>query len=212
MKPADPARPSSRRSRQYRSGDERRLEIVQATIAIIAEQGLREVKTAELARRIGVSEATIFRHFASIEEILVAAVTHEAGLLRARLERFEGSGTAWERAEQLVLSLLEFFEDTGGGPIVIVTGQVIRISPAVRKVALKTLGVARARLLALGGEAAKTGPRGLAADQIADLLIAVVQSCALRWIMSERQWPMQANARAMLRVIGQAIAPEGGRA
>ena len=136
----DPTTAPTPRTRQYRSGDERRSEIVEATIAIIAEQGLREVKTAELARRVGVSEATIFRHFGSLEEVLIAAVTREAAVLRDRISAFEGSGTPWERAEQLVLALIDFFEETGGGPIVIVTGQVVRISPAIRDVAMTTLG------------------------------------------------------------------------
>lgn len=207
-----PERSSQRaRTRQYRSGDERRIEIVRAAIAIIAEQGLRELKTAELARRLGVSEATIFRHFGSMEEILVAAVRYEAALLRDRIEAFEGSGTPWERAEQLVLSLLDFFEETGGGPIVIVTGQVIRLSPEIREIAMKTIGLVRRRLTSLANEA--VGREGAAAsgEQVANLLIAVIQSSALRWVMSERKWPMRANAEGMLEVLRQAVeAREGG--
>ncbi|HEU5050303.1 MAG TPA: TetR/AcrR family transcriptional regulator [Gemmatimonadales bacterium] len=199
------------RTRQYRSGDERRIEIVRAAIAIIAEQGLRELKTAELARRLGVSEATIFRHFGSMEEILVAAVRYEAALLRDRIEAFEGSGTPWERAEQLVLSLLDFFEETGGGPIVIVTGQVIRLSPEIREIAMKTIGLVRRRLAALANEAVGRERAAASGEQVANLLIAVIQSSALRWVMSERKWPMRANAEGMLEVLRQAVeAREGG--
>jgi AcrR family transcriptional regulator len=198
------------RTRQYRSGDERRLEIVRAAIAIIAEQGLRELKTAELARRLGVSEATIFRHFDSMEEILMAAVRHEAQLLRERIEAFEGSGKPWERAEQLVLSLLDFFEETGGGPIVIVTGQVIRISPEIREIAMKTIGLVRRRLAAFANEAVGRDGASGSGEQVANLLIAVIQSSALRWVMSERKWPMRVNAEGMLAVLREAVEGPGG--
>lgn len=202
--------PVPARTRQYRSGDERRVEIVEATIAIIAEQGLREVKTAELARRVGVSEATIFRHFGSLEEILVAAVTWEAAVLRDRIGAFEGSGTPWERAEQLVLALIDFFEETGGGPIVIVTGQVVRISPEIRDVAMATLGLARRRLLGYVSDAVASAGVAVSPEHVTDLLIAVIQSSALRWIMSDRQWPMYEAAQQMLTLLRCTVAPRGG--
>ncbi len=200
------------RTRQYRSGVERRGEIVEATIAIIAEQGLREVKTAELARRVGVSEATIFRHFGSLEEVLIAAVTREAAVLRDRISAFEGSGTPWERAEQLVLALIDFFEETGGGPIVIVTGQVVRISPEIRDVAMTTLGLARRRLLGYVSESVAASGAPASPEHVTDLLIAVIQSNALRWIMSDRQWPMHAAAEQMLALLRCTVAPRGDNA
>lgn len=202
--PSDAARRAD--GRQYRSGHERRAEIVEATIAIIAERGLRELKTAELARRLGVSEATIFRHFDSMEEILVAAVEHETTMIRARIDAFEGSGTPWERAQQLVLAILDFFEETGGGPLVIVTGQVIRVSPEIREMVLGMLGHLRRRFLAITTEV-ESGAPGVAAERLADLLIAVIQSNGLRWLILDRAWPMHDSAQGMLDLLGRAVLP-----
>lgn len=196
-------------ARHYRPTEERRTEIVEAAIAIIAEQGLRDLKTAALARRMGLSEAAIFRHFGSMEEILVAAVQHEAGLIRDRLAKFEGSGTAWDRAEQLVLSLLEFFEETGGGPLVIVTGQVVRVSDEVRAPVTRTLSAIRQRLLELTTEVVEGSTETIPADRLADLLIAVVQSNGLRWVMSERRWPMKQSAVGMLAILRRAVGAPG---
>lgn len=205
-----PAR-TRKESRQYRPTAERQLEIIEAAIAIIAESGLRDLKTKELARRVGISEATLFRHFGSMEEILSAAVEHEAGLVHARVEAFEGSGTAWERAGQLVGTLLDFFEETGGGPLVVITGQVIRISPEVRALAMRTIGLVRERFGAIAREVAATpGGAGIPAERLADLLVAVVQSNGLRWLLSDRTWPMRESAEAMLAIIGRGIAPAGG--
>lgn len=198
--------------RQYRPTAERQLEIIEAAIAIIAESGLRDLKTKELARRVGISEATLFRHFGSMEEILAAAVEHEAGLVQARVEAFEGSGTPWERAGQLVRAMLDFFEETGGGPLVVITGQVIRISPEVRALATSTIGLVRQRFAALAADVAATpGGAGVSAERLADLLVAVVQSNGLRWLISDRRWPMRESAEEMLAIIGRGLVPAGGR-
>ncbi len=200
----------SKDGRQYRPTAERRLEIIEAAIAIIAGSGLRDLKTKELARRVGISEATLFRHFGSMEEIVAAAVEHEAGLVRARVEAFEGSGTPWDRAGQLVRTLLDFLEETGGGPLVVITGQAIRISPEVRALATGTVGLVRQRFTALAAEVAATpGGAGVSPERLADLLVAVVQSNGLRWLMTDRRWPMRERAEEMLAIIGRGLVPAG---
>jgi AcrR family transcriptional regulator len=202
-----PTRRSREGARNYRPHAERRAEIISATVAILAEQGLHAWKTAELARRVGVSEPTLFRHFKDKEEILTAAIQQETRLLRERVAGYEGAGTAWERAQGLVLSVLDFLVETGGGPLVIVTGQLIRISPAIRRDVVKTMQQLRGRLTALFREALDEAADPAAPDPavLADLAIAVIQSTGLRWIMSDRQFPLLATAEAMLGVVRRSL-------
>ncbi len=96
--------------------------------------------------------------------------------------------------------MLAFIESTGGGPLVILTGQLCGVSPATLREIQKTLGVLRQRLTSLSGQALKETrqTRAISPEDLADLAIAVIQSAALRWIMSGRVFPMQARARAML--------------
>lgn len=112
------------RKRVYETRATRRAQIVGATITMIAERGLHGWKTAELARRVGISEPTLFRHFKSKREILTAAVRSETATLQQMIAGFEGTGDGWARATGLVLSVLSFLEATRGGPLVILTGQL----------------------------------------------------------------------------------------
>ena len=59
-----------------KSGTERREEIALAILRIIGEQGLTTLTTATVAAEVGVSSGALFRHFASREEMLQAAVAH----------------------------------------------------------------------------------------------------------------------------------------
>ena len=49
---------------------ERREEIAQAVLRIIGDRGLTSLTTATLAAEVGVTTGALYRHFASIEEIL----------------------------------------------------------------------------------------------------------------------------------------------
>lgn len=54
--------------------EERRRQIADAALEIIAAQGLRRFTTAAIAAEVGISDGTIFRHFESKAEIVGAAI------------------------------------------------------------------------------------------------------------------------------------------
>lgn len=68
-----------------RTTDERREEIAEAALAVIAEHGLGRFTTAAIARRVGIAEGTIFRHFRNKEEIVAAAIRWLGDLFAASL-------------------------------------------------------------------------------------------------------------------------------
>ena len=43
--------------------EERRKEIVQATMDLAAEQGIKKVTTQAIADKVGIAQPTVFRHF-----------------------------------------------------------------------------------------------------------------------------------------------------
>jgi AcrR family transcriptional regulator len=53
---------------------ERRREIARAVLRIIGERGLRSLSTATLAAEVGLTTGALFRHFSSLDEILVETV------------------------------------------------------------------------------------------------------------------------------------------
>ena len=64
-------------------GTKRREQIALAALQIIGEQGLASLSTATLAKQVGLSSGGLFRHFASIEEILQEATRIAIGMLEA---------------------------------------------------------------------------------------------------------------------------------
>jgi AcrR family transcriptional regulator len=58
------------------TGEERRREIVRVAVKLFSQHGFRGTTTKEIAQAAGVSEAIIFRHFATKEELYRAIIDH----------------------------------------------------------------------------------------------------------------------------------------
>lgn len=63
------------RSRKVRvSGEERRRQIIEAATTLFSRKGFRGTTTREITRAVGVSEAMLFKHFATKEELYAAII------------------------------------------------------------------------------------------------------------------------------------------
>ena len=60
------------------AGGERRLQILRVAMRLFSQRGFRGTTTKEIAKAAGVSEAMVFRHFATKEELYSAILDHKA--------------------------------------------------------------------------------------------------------------------------------------
>jgi AcrR family transcriptional regulator len=56
------------------TGEERRRLVIEAAAKLFSQRGFRGTTTREIARAVGVSEATVFKHFATKEELYSAII------------------------------------------------------------------------------------------------------------------------------------------
>jgi len=86
-----PGKPA--RSRRVRvSGEERRRQIIEAAATLFSRKGFRGTTTREIARAVGVSEAMLFKHFATKEELyaaIIEAKSHVERLMDTMVEAAE---------------------------------------------------------------------------------------------------------------------------
>ena len=60
------------------AGDERRSQILRVAVGLFSHEGFRGTTTKKIAQAAGVSEAMVFRHFATKEELYAAILDHKA--------------------------------------------------------------------------------------------------------------------------------------
>jgi len=87
-----------------------RAALIEATLALIDEQGPDTVTVAAAAQRAGVSSGAPFRHFASKIELMTAVAEELQSELLGRMEQAYGDGSSdpWEALEDLGLAYLEW--------------------------------------------------------------------------------------------------------
>lgn len=89
-------------------GPERRAQIVEATLQLVAQHGLAATSISLIAEAVGISNAALYRHFRSREDILIAA--YDALLERVRTWLTASSGmTAWDRLREMGRSHAHLF-------------------------------------------------------------------------------------------------------
>lgn len=111
---SDPVTAAAPARKRPRPG-ERRVQILQTLAGMLEQPGADRVTTAALAAKLEVSEAALYRHFASKAQMFEGLIEFIEGsvfsLVNQIIER-EGSGTA--QAQKIVAVLLQFGERNPG--------------------------------------------------------------------------------------------------
>ncbi|RYF75782.1 MAG: nucleoid occlusion factor SlmA [Comamonadaceae bacterium] len=94
---------------------ERRVQILQALATMLEQPGAERVTTAALAARLGVSEAALYRHFASKAQMFEGLIDFiEQSVFTLVNQIAERELSAHEKAGQVVRVLIQFAEKNPG--------------------------------------------------------------------------------------------------
>ena len=97
------------------AGEERRAQILAVAVSLFSKRGFRGTTTKEIAQAAGVSEAMVFRHFATKEELYTAILNRKCS--GGRFEPAEMAADAIQRKddravfESLALGALNYHEN-----------------------------------------------------------------------------------------------------
>jgi AcrR family transcriptional regulator len=93
--------------------DDRRRQIAEVAMRLFSERGFRGTTTKEIAQAAGVSEAIIFRHFATKEELYTAIIDHKgcAGASASPVAGRPGRPAAIDELRGVVAEAMEAGDD-----------------------------------------------------------------------------------------------------
>jgi AcrR family transcriptional regulator len=94
------------------SGAERKLQIIQAAISIMAEHGLSGTTTRRIAEEVGISEPALYKYFPGKKELLLEALDEVGRRFFATLSAAAGvGGSVPDRIYNMSASFYEFVMD-----------------------------------------------------------------------------------------------------
>lgn len=110
-----------------RKPEERRREIADAVLRIIAERGLGRLTAAEIAREVGVTDAALFHHYRGMDEIVLAAIDRVEELL---FQAPPNGGEPLERLGQFFLQRVSAMHRHPGAGRLVLSDILAQIAPA----------------------------------------------------------------------------------
>lgn len=86
---------------------ERQQQIVKTAIKLIAEKGIQNLTTKNLAKEIGITEPALYRHFSNKLEILKAVIAYFQINMQPALEKLNKSVNSLNKIESFILEHLK---------------------------------------------------------------------------------------------------------
>lgn len=169
------------------SSEIRRRQVVSATLKIVSEKGARNLTTAAIAREVGISEANLYRHFASKDEILMETVKMIGAGLEKNVEKvFQFSGTPLEKLRKIFALHLAFIQEHEGIPRLVFSEEIHAGNQKLKAKLLQTINAYAGKLESLVREGQAVGllNRNMDAGSVSLTIIGMLQVTILRWSLN----------------------------
>lgn len=191
---------------------QRRIETVRALIALAAEQNPTDITTAAVAKRIGLTQGALFRHFPSKDAILKAVMEWVADRLLARIDRAAQTATSPITAlEAVFMTHIDFVVEHPGVPRMLI-GELQRSEDTVAKRMVRTLlrGYTERliRLMELGKRQGQLDP-DLDTAVAATLFIGTIQGLVMQSLLTGTVSHIRRQAPGTFAIYRRGIASGG---
>lgn len=192
--------------------DDRRAQIIEATLALLASTPLDSVSTRQIAKRLKVTQPALFRHFMSRDALILAVIDHARASIEETLQKLLAeSGPAPEVILRLGTALARQAEAKPGLPRLLFSeagsaGSALRARLGALTEAPRTIFAALIRQ----GQQERTVRAGLDAERAGAALVALLQGATLQWQLQGRVTSLPDDVRALFTVALQGVeAPVG---
>ena len=190
----------------------RKAEIVAAVLELADGVGPDRVTTGAVAARIGVTQAALFRHFPTKAALWQAVAGQVAeGLAAAWDDALHREGAPIARLRALIGAQLAQIDATPALPMLLFSRELNVTNAGLRATFHDTLMTFRRLLAREVGAAQKAGALcdGVAAEDAAVLLTALVQGVAIRWALGARDFDLPAEGLRLFDVQCRLLAARG---
>ncbi len=186
----------------------RREQIVEAALSLIAAHGVRRLSMTELARRVGLVPSALYRHFASKQEILDAAMQL---VQRRGLENLKdicaSTPNALSRLKLLLMRVIKMVRELQAMPRIVFSDAMSADHPERKRQAYQILQgffVAIERIIRDGQERGEIRS-DLDAKSLAVMFWGMLPPAVILWHVSEGRFDVTRHAERSWEMFSAAI-------
>jgi AcrR family transcriptional regulator len=188
--------------------DVRQKQIARAAMALIAEQGMKGLSVASVARRIGLVPSALYRHFKGKDDILEATIELVRDRLSDNIRAIrQESSTPLEQLKSLLIRHIQTIREFRAIPRIIFSDEVYAGHPQrkvkIYKIIQDYLGQV-ADLIALGQKLGQIN-RILNPETISVMFLGLVQPQAVLWHLSDGKFDVTKQSDQAWAIFEKAI-------
>ncbi len=201
-------------SAKHLPADERRALTVDAVVELAAEQNPRDITTAAIAKRMGLTQGALFRHFPSKDAILQAVMAWVAERLLARVDKaMAAEASPIAALEAIFMTHIDFVAGHPGVPRMIFGELQVAGETAPKRMVttlIKHYGERLHRLID-GGKAQGELDAALDTEAAATLFIGTIQGLVMQSLLSGDVDNMRRDARRVFAIYRRGVGSEAGQ-
>ncbi len=195
-------------SRKHLPAEERREVTVETVVELAGEQNPSEITTAAIAKRMGLTQGALFRHFPNKDAILQAVMEWVAERLLSRIEKaVQAKSSPVAALESMFMAHVGFITEHPGIPRMLF-GELQRSEEtAPKRMAQTLLSRYRERLNRLFEQGKKCGEldRELDSEAAATLFIGTIQGLVMQSLIAGDVNHMRSNAPKVFSIYQRGI-------
>ncbi|MFZ5791216.1 MAG: TetR/AcrR family transcriptional regulator [Pseudomonadota bacterium] len=189
--------------RVRKAAEERKSEIVEATLRLADKVGPDRLATGQIAQAVGLTQAALFRHFPKKQDLWEAVAARIGEKFQQRWLAVErGPADPLVQLRDIVAAQLKLIQSTPAIPAILFSRELHVENRALRVIFgefMKNFHRRVERLIAAGQRGGKL--RGdIESKDAAFLVIGLVQGLVLRWSLGGRSFDLPAEGRRLLEV------------
>lgn len=192
----------------YLKSDERRAVTIDSVVELAAEHNPSEITTALIAKRMGVTQGALFRHFPSKDAIWESVMDWVAEHLLGRVENVAAQAdTPIDALRAMFMTHMEFVTAHPGVPRMLFGELQNQNDSAAKKVVRSLLGryTVVIEMQVKRGQAIGQIRPELDANVIASLFVGMIQGLVMQSMLIERPSSLMANAPQTFELFEHAI-------
>lgn len=186
----------------------RKERLIITAIAIIDELGIQRLSTREIAKRQGVSEATLFRHFKNKNELLIAVLEHFSKFDDDIFQSIKFKKlTSKEAITYFITSHVEYFENYPAITSIMHSFDILRYEPELAEKVNSILNSQTDAIKQLIEKAQDAGEISLDADSenLSILIVGFCREICLKWRLGGQKFSLRERTLSTLKMVLEAF-------
>lgn len=192
-----------------KSHEDRKAEIIQATLDVAADDKSRKITTQVIADKLSISQPTIFKHFKNNETLFLTVFQWVADKIFTKFDTSiaDEGDLPRERLEKLITAQLAFLTGHPGVARLIFSNHVYKGPQKLKSVVQKIMNMYIQKLAEQVREGVACGQfrADVDPDEAARLFVSTIQGVIVRWSIHDFGFDLQGEARPLIKLIFKAL-------